>query len=184
MNWTCFVIGVYFYKINPLTEGLRLRRISKYMTASFCGLYCHRIRRVNLFSHFHSVILLKISFIFIICMSAKLMAVCSVSFLSCMLPFMMSWLGLCVCLFVCLTVHVYVYVSRAEALPSQGEEGTVVVEEQVESTTTNALGAGHEGGVGLSTENPEEEEEQEEPERLEAECLINLANVLQLVSFS
>lgn len=93
----------------------------------------------------------------------------------------MAWF---MCLFVSLTVRVYVYVSRAEALPSQGEEGAVVVEEQVESTTASALGAGHERGVGLSTENPEEEEEQEEPERLEAECLINLANVLQLVSFS
>ncbi|KAK7139039.1 hypothetical protein R3I93_016230 [Phoxinus phoxinus] len=56
-------------------------------------------------------------------------------------------------------------ISRAEALPSQGEEGAVVVEEQVEATTTSTLGAGHEGGVGLSTEIPEEEEEQEEPER-------------------
>ncbi|XP_056110592.1 regulating synaptic membrane exocytosis protein 2 isoform X12 [Rhinichthys klamathensis goyatoka] len=56
-------------------------------------------------------------------------------------------------------------ISRAEALPSQGEEGAVVVEEQVEATTTSALGVGHDGGVGLSTENPEEEEEQEAPER-------------------
>ncbi|XP_077052718.1 regulating synaptic membrane exocytosis protein 2 isoform X26 [Siphateles boraxobius] len=55
-------------------------------------------------------------------------------------------------------------ISRAEALPSQGEEVAVVVE-QLEATTTSTLGAGHEGGVGLSTENPEEEEEQEEPER-------------------
>jgi len=76
-----------------------------------------------------------------------------------MLPFMMSWLGLCVC--------VCVNVSRAEALPSQGEEGAVVVEEQVEASTTSALGAGHDGGEGLPTEIPEEEEEQEAPERLE-----------------
>ncbi|XP_057210423.1 regulating synaptic membrane exocytosis protein 2 [Triplophysa rosa] len=54
-------------------------------------------------------------------------------------------------------------ISRAEALQSQGEEGTVVVEEQVEPASGSAQGAGHEGEVGGATENPEGEEE-EEPE--------------------
>ncbi|XP_059365995.1 regulating synaptic membrane exocytosis protein 2-like isoform X2 [Carassius carassius] len=56
-------------------------------------------------------------------------------------------------------------ISRAEALQSQGEEGSVSVEEQVEVTTAIAQGAGHDGEVGGATVNPEEEEEQEEPER-------------------
>ncbi|XP_016427026.1 regulating synaptic membrane exocytosis protein 2 [Sinocyclocheilus rhinocerous] len=56
-------------------------------------------------------------------------------------------------------------ISRAEALQSQGEEGSVSVEEQLESTTASAQGAGHDGEVGGATVNPEEEEEQEEPER-------------------
>ncbi|XP_016110847.1 regulating synaptic membrane exocytosis protein 2-like [Sinocyclocheilus grahami] len=71
-------------------------------------------------------------------------------------------------------------ISRAEALQSQGEEGSVSVEEQVEATTASALGAGHDGEVGGATVNPEEEEEQEEPERLEEERLINPTSVLQL----
>ncbi|XP_042631902.1 regulating synaptic membrane exocytosis protein 2-like isoform X6 [Cyprinus carpio] len=56
-------------------------------------------------------------------------------------------------------------ISRAEALQSRGEEGSVSVEEQVEATTVSAQGAGHDGEVGGATVNPEEEEEQEEPER-------------------
>ncbi|XP_026144215.1 regulating synaptic membrane exocytosis protein 2 isoform X1 [Carassius auratus] len=55
-------------------------------------------------------------------------------------------------------------ISRVEALQSQGEEGSVSVEEQVEATTANTEGAGLEGEVGGATVNPEEEEEQEEPE--------------------
>lgn len=65
-------------------------------------------------------------------------------------------------------LSVCVNVSRAEALQSQGEEGAVVVEEQVEATTASAQGAGLEGGEGGATEHPEEEEEEEEPQRLEA----------------
>lgn len=80
-------------------------------------------------------------------------SVSSLSFLSRMLPFLMSWNGLCVC------------VSRAEALQSQGEEGTVVVEEQVEPASGSAQGAGQEGEVGGAAENPEGEGEEEEPER-------------------
>ncbi|XP_016375791.1 regulating synaptic membrane exocytosis protein 2-like [Sinocyclocheilus rhinocerous] len=56
-------------------------------------------------------------------------------------------------------------ISRAEALQSQGEEGAVSVEEQVEATTASAQGAGHDGEVGGATVNPEQEEEEEEPER-------------------
>ncbi|KAA0710694.1 hypothetical protein E1301_Tti012983 [Triplophysa tibetana] len=56
-------------------------------------------------------------------------------------------------------------ISRAEALQSQGEEGTVVVEEQVEPASGSAQGAGQEGEVGGAAENPEGEGEEEEPER-------------------
>lgn len=87
----------------------------------------------------------------------------------------MAWFTcLCVC----------VNVSRAEALQSHGEEGSVSVEEQVEATTVSAQGAGHDGEVGGATVIPEQEEEDEEPERLDAKHLINPASVLQLASFS
>ncbi|XP_016316160.1 regulating synaptic membrane exocytosis protein 2-like isoform X2 [Sinocyclocheilus anshuiensis] len=56
-------------------------------------------------------------------------------------------------------------ISRAEALQSQGEEGAVSVEEQVEANTASAQGVGHDGEVGGATVNPEQEEEEEEPER-------------------
>ncbi|XP_051519101.1 regulating synaptic membrane exocytosis protein 2-like isoform X4 [Myxocyprinus asiaticus] len=55
-------------------------------------------------------------------------------------------------------------ISHVEALNSQGEEGTVVVEEQVEAVKGSALGAGQEGEAGEAVENPEQEEE-EEPKR-------------------
>ncbi len=115
-------------------------------------------------------------------MSARLISVFSVSFLSCMLPFIVLWHGLV--LRVCVCVCVCVCVSRAEALQSQGEEGAVSVEEQVEATTASAQGAGHDGEVGGATVNPEHEEEEEEHERLDAKRLINPASVLQLASFS
>lgn len=70
-----------------------------------------------------------------------------------MLSFLMSWNGLCVC------------VSRVEALQGQGEEGTVVLEEQVEPAPESAQGAGQEGEVGGAAENPEGEREEEVPER-------------------
>ncbi|KAL0165756.1 hypothetical protein M9458_037600, partial [Cirrhinus mrigala] len=53
---------------------------------------------------------------------------------------------------------------RAEALQSQGEEGAVSVEEQVEATAESTEGAGLDGEVGGATVNPEEEEEEEQPE--------------------
>ncbi|XP_073787660.1 regulating synaptic membrane exocytosis protein 2 isoform X10 [Danio rerio] len=56
-------------------------------------------------------------------------------------------------------------ISRGEALQSQGEEGTVVVEELVEASTASVQRAGLEGEGGRSIEHPEEEEEEEEPER-------------------
>ncbi len=75
-------------------------------------------------------------------------------------------------------------VSRAEALQSQGEEGTVSVEEQVEATAVSAQGLGDDGEVGEATVNPGQVEEEEEPKRLDAKRLINPASVLQLASFS
>ncbi|XP_073714309.1 regulating synaptic membrane exocytosis protein 2 isoform X25 [Misgurnus anguillicaudatus] len=57
-------------------------------------------------------------------------------------------------------------ISRTEALHSQGEEGTVVGDEQVEAASGSAQGAGQDGEVGGATNNSEPEEEQEqEPER-------------------
>nr|XP_055075529.1 regulating synaptic membrane exocytosis protein 2-like isoform X18 [Misgurnus anguillicaudatus] len=57
-------------------------------------------------------------------------------------------------------------ISRTEALHSQGEEGTVVGDEQVEAASGSAQGAGQDGEVGGATNNSEPEEEHEqEPER-------------------
>ncbi len=54
-------------------------------------------------------------------------------------------------------MFVCVCVSRAEALQSQGEEGTVSVEEQVEATAVSAQGLGDDGEVGEATVNPGQE---------------------------